>query len=346
MKASRYSPLQSLREGHWFKLICGASYQDLPSIRDLALVYTLAGADCIDVAADRAVIEAAREGIEIGGKMTGFPDRRPWLMVSLNDGEDPHFRKASFDPALCPIDCSRPCERICPANAIDAGGVIDRRCYGCGRCLPVCPLGIIETRSHQVEPRAIARMIEEMEIDAIEIHTSSGHETQFERLWQEIAPITKKLKILAISCPARENVTDYLTGIRETIGSLSCPLIWQTDGRPMSGDIGKGTTHPAIAMARQVLSKDLGGFVQLAGGTNARTVPKLEEMGLLGEIAGIAYGSYARALILPILDRCPAPYLENHPESLQTALDRALELVSPLKKRKGTLNSIVSVDRR
>ena len=29
-------------------------------MRDLALVYTLAGADCIDVAAEEAVIEAAR----------------------------------------------------------------------------------------------------------------------------------------------------------------------------------------------------------------------------------------------------------------------------------------------
>lgn len=36
------------------------SKQDLPAVRNLALVYTLAGADCIDVAADEAVIEAAR----------------------------------------------------------------------------------------------------------------------------------------------------------------------------------------------------------------------------------------------------------------------------------------------
>lgn len=36
------------------------AHQDLPAVRDLALVYTLAGADCIDVAAEEAVIEAAR----------------------------------------------------------------------------------------------------------------------------------------------------------------------------------------------------------------------------------------------------------------------------------------------
>lgn len=64
-----YRPLQSLQQGTWFKLICGASYQHLPAIRNLALVYALAGADCVDVAADPAVIAAAQEGIEAVAKV-------------------------------------------------------------------------------------------------------------------------------------------------------------------------------------------------------------------------------------------------------------------------------------
>ena len=55
--------LESLRSHQWFKLICGASYQHLPAIRNLALIYTLAGANCIDMAPDPATIAAAREGI-------------------------------------------------------------------------------------------------------------------------------------------------------------------------------------------------------------------------------------------------------------------------------------------
>jgi hypothetical protein len=85
--------------------------------------------------------------------------------------------------------------------------------------------------------------------------------------------------------------------------------VWQTDGRPMSGDIGKvcggvggwvgmhihthtclyihthtlththahtqGTAHPSIKLARKVLdildAHELPGHVQLAGGTNAYT---------------------------------------------------------------------------
>ncbi|MGF1674168.1 MAG: 4Fe-4S ferredoxin, partial [Rivularia sp. (in: cyanobacteria)] len=39
-----FDPLLSLKEGHWFKLICGASFQHLPAVRSLTLAYTLAGA--------------------------------------------------------------------------------------------------------------------------------------------------------------------------------------------------------------------------------------------------------------------------------------------------------------
>jgi hypothetical protein len=35
--------------------------QDLPRIRNLAFVYTLAGADCIDLSASDAVVTAAEE---------------------------------------------------------------------------------------------------------------------------------------------------------------------------------------------------------------------------------------------------------------------------------------------
>jgi hypothetical protein len=56
-------PLQSLREGKWIKFICGASNQDLPMIRNLCYIYTLAGVDCIDISADNAVLLAATSGI-------------------------------------------------------------------------------------------------------------------------------------------------------------------------------------------------------------------------------------------------------------------------------------------
>lgn len=353
-------PLQSLRSGQWVKLICGASYQDLTAIRSLALIYSLAGVDCIDMAADQAVITAAKEGIlaaqqlSVEAKQRGFPRFHfPWLMISLNDGEDPHFRKAQFDATCCPTDCLRPCEAICPAQAINQAGVIDQRCYGCGRCLPVCPLGLITTRSHRATPASIQSLLASGEIDALELHTQVGHESEFRTLWQAIAPRCDRLKILAISCPEETDVLAYLHYLNDLIQPLPCPLIWQTDGRPMSGDIGKGTTHAAIRLAQKVLASDLMGYVQLAGGTNGHTVTKLKEMGLLGNsrdyqqnslnrtftVSGVAYGSYARSLVLPILEELEnfpenslgSKQLEHYPALLWSAVSLAYSVVSDLK---------------
>jgi Fe-S-cluster-containing hydrogenase component 2 len=346
--------------GNWFKLICGASFQALPDIHSLVLAYTLAGADCIDIAADPAVITAAKEAIAIANTLRdraserGFGARGvPWLMVSLNDGEDPHFRKAQFDSTICPSDCPQPCLKVCPAGAIefnslnsieseqDCSGVIDSRCYGCGRCLPVCPSQIIQARSYVSAPNAIVPLIEKMEIDAIEIHTSVGHERDFKRLWDAIEPISHKLKLLAISCPDDPEYLDYIHTLYGIIHPLPCALIWQTDGRPMSGDIGAGTTHAAIELARKALTANLPGYIQLAGGTNHYTVPKLKTASLLKEqkshdrkisinarselISGVAYGSYARSLLLPIIEELA---ITNSQKITSNLLDRSHDSLS------------------
>ncbi len=348
------SPANSLVRGTWFKLICGASFGHLPAIRSLAIAYTLAGADCIDVAADLAVISAAIDGIKVANKLAQTDRYRdvpvtdlPWLMVSLNDGTDPHFRKAEFDPTQCPTDCSRPCEQICPADAIDFQGVIDSRCYGCGRCLPICPLGLITTRDRAATPSTIFPALAAGEIDAIEIHTQTGHLDDFLRLWGILAPVAHQLKLLAISCPDSSELISYLRSIHATISATYHPqplpfkLLWQTDGRPMSGDIGAGTTHAAIKLGEKVLGAKLPGYVQLAGGTNHYTVPKLRERQLLSptstsHVHGVAYGSYARVLLSSLLDeldtRTADPgKLEHHPDLLSAAVAISRELVGQLK---------------
>jgi len=389
-------PLQSLQAGHWFKLICGASYQYLPAVQQLAQVYALAGADCVDVAADPAVVAAAKAGLD----RVGLPPRdRPWLMVSLNDGEDPHFRKAQFDPATCPPDCARPCAQICPAAAIAPlpqvnQGVMADRCYGCGRCWPVCPYDRIASHSTFVDPAQLLPQLFALGIDALEIHTQVHHRQAFFDLWQRLKPWVARLKLLAISCPSAPGAVAYLWDLYEAIAPLPCALVWQADGRPMSGDIGPGTTHATLDFAQALLEHGPPGYVQVAGGTNAYTVPKLRQLGLLRPpsadpvplqgsawVAGAAYGSYARRWVAPLLEEMAigsigsieapdsprsasapdnwekswdnktdvlqklampapdatavapeAPLLHPNPnDPLQQALDRAKELVLPLK---------------
>jgi Fe-S-cluster-containing hydrogenase component 2 len=376
------TPLQSLKHGNWFKLICGASFQHLPAVRNLTLAYTLAGADCIDVAADPAVIGATQEALLVAQSLTedaqtrgfAFTGDLPLLMVSLNDGEDPHFRKAEFNSQDCPSDCSRPCEKICPAQAIsfnntkdDASGVIAEKCYGCGRCIPICPYSIIYTKSYISTPREIAPLIMSTGIEAVEIHTQVGRLAEFQRLWAAMTPWADKLKLVAISCNDGEGLIDYLKAIYDVIVPRPQFLIWQTDGRSMSGDIGDGTTIATVKLGQKVLTANLPGYVQLAGGTNSYTVPKLKAMGLLNDfglpildfglqdnnpkskiqnpkskIAGVAYGSYARVLLSPILDQLESKEvintdsqsnirLEAEPELLWEAVRLAHDLVSQIK---------------
>jgi len=368
-----YYPLRSLREGNWFKLICGASFQHLPAVRSLTLAYALAGADCVDIAADPAVAAAAQDGLRVAksfareAQLRGYgSESLPWLMISLNDGEDPHFRKAVFDPTTCPDACPRPCETICPARAIvfeqptdlsenspgSFSGVVESHCYGCGRCLPICPEQKISTYAHASTSEAIASLLL-TGVDAVEIHTQVGRFSDFKRLWEStIAPAVSRLKLIAVSCPDGEGLIEYLWALYDlisrdlmsnhAIAPLSHSLIWQTDGRPMSGDIGDGATRAAVKLGQKVLAAGLPGYVQLAGGTNSHTVSKLEAIGLLkGQstdsldgISGVAFGSYARVLLAPVLSQLEAqlsPALEDTPELLWQAVALAHSLISPLK---------------
>jgi hypothetical protein len=53
--------------------------------------------DCIDCAADTAVVAAVVEGVNAAKdvlKIGAF--QRPWIMISVNDDVDPHFRKAGL----------------------------------------------------------------------------------------------------------------------------------------------------------------------------------------------------------------------------------------------------------
>jgi Fe-S-cluster-containing hydrogenase component 2 len=326
-------PYGSLAAGSWFKLIGGASLQNLPTLSNLALVYTLAGADCIDVSADPAVIAAVGEAMVHGRRLAGFsPDAGPFLMVSLSDGDDPHFRKAHFDAERCPSDCPRPCLRICPVDAIAAGGIEALRCYGCGRCAPVCPLGLIEFRAWQPEVATIGALLADCPVDAVEIHTHRGNLAGFRRLWAGLVPVLPRLKLLAVSFPDEPGMREHLADLWEVMraGPLSdaarSHIVWQIDGLPMSGDLARGTARASVRFAREVSTWRLPGYLQLAGGTNDASVALARAAGLA--IGGIGYGSYARQLVQAQTETGP---LAEEPERLCRAVEQARALVCQLK---------------
>lgn len=348
--------LASLRAGTWFKLICGAANQDVVAIRNLAAVFALAGADCIDVSADPAVLRAARCGVAAAAEVAaalGVPEPRPWLMASVQDGaDDLHFRKAVIDGS-CPPDCDRPCERVCPADAFQLGDdstwrVLAERCYGCGRCLPVCPYDLLSAAQQPVSAKTIRRLLPL--VDALEIHTRPGHLAQFRALWAELGEgASEHLRMLAVSTPqlgaGMGAEMAAMEAVLATTASDRLLRMWQLDGRPMSGDVGAGATVPAVELAAHVTRArplpfgDGRFFVSVAGGTNDRTVDVLRSRGLRAAgapplVHGVAYGSYARKRVGRVLSQLPDGEwaIEAHPLLLAQAVEAAAAIVRPLKR--------------
>ena len=355
---SRLPPERALAAGRWVKFIAGASNQDLASIEDCAGIYALAGVHCIDVAADGAVVAAARRGIAWARQRhseaisASTPWQEPWLMVSLSDGEDPHFCKAWFDPLRCPPSCSRPCERICPALAIPSAqgdasaavGILEKRCYGCGRCLPVCPLGLIEKRQQLLLPMAVAPLLAELQPDAVELHTSAGRADAFSARVAQLQESALPLARVGVSCGLEghgispDGLSRELWHRYSVLRKAGFAPLWQLDGRPMSGDVGAGTAHAAIRLLERVAPQAPPGPLQLAGGTNSHSLERLNRRlanhgGSLvhAPVAGIAFGGVARRLLQPFLLEAEqrGGRLLDVPSLCNAALAAASQLVEP-----------------
>jgi Fe-S-cluster-containing hydrogenase component 2 len=351
------APELALARGRWVKLICGASNHDLAAIEDLCALYSLVGVDCIDVAADPAAVAAARRGIawaedqclsqlqgQLQSQFQSQPQafQRPWLMVSLSDGDDPHFRKASFDPGLCPADCPRPCQRVCPALAIGpVGGVEADRCYGCGRCRPACPLGLIDERQTLLRGAAVPALLAELGPDAVEIHTRIGRGEAFAARLQQVLSSGVPLRRLAVSCGLEHDGAEPASArqlgaeLWQRFGLLrqaGLRPLWQLDGRPMSGDVGVGTARAAVALLRAVRPWAPPGPLQLAGGTNGASLALLPAG---SGAAGVAFGGMARSLLQPLLLQAEArgTPLRELADLRPLALALARGLVDPWRQR-------------
>ena len=320
----------------WVKLICGASNEDIIAIEDLCAIYSAAGVDYIDVAAEQSIVQAARNGIKWAKEFFGSS---PGLMISISDGKDIHFRKAKFDPLLCPPNCPRPCENICPTSAIDNFGITENKCYGCGRCINSCPLNLITEYEYNLSKNDLSLILRNTKPDAVEIHTEISSIEPFLKIINIIKNTKIKLKKLSVSCGLNQSAKEpkepkellkALWERYEILTELNIPIIWQLDGRPMSGDLAPSAGRDAVKLFEKIGSNLPPGLIQLAGGTNANTH---ELLNINNYPDGIAFGGYARKIMQPFIEFASKnnKKLYEYPESMAAAIQEAKKLIQPWK---------------
>ncbi len=320
----------------WIKLICGASNEDIVAIEDLCAIYTAAGVDYIDVAAEESIVHAAKKGINWAKKLF---KNSPGLMISISDGNDIHFRKAKFDPIKCPPHCPRPCEKVCPTFAIDHFGIKESKCYGCGRCINSCPLNLISEYEYNLSKGDLASTLQKIKPDAVEIHTEINRIDAFAKVADILKNSKTKLEKISISCGLNqsakkseepEDLVKALWDRYDILNELNIPLIWQLDGRPMSGDLAPTTSRDAVKLFETIGSDLPPGLIQLAGGTNEKTHEFLNSNNLPD---GIAFGSSARKIMQPLIEFAHKKNkrLYEDPERIAFAIKKAQKFLEPWK---------------
>ena len=317
----------------WVKLICGASNEDILAIEDLCAIYSAAGVDYIDVAAEESIVRAARNGIKWSEKYFGTS---PGLMISISDGKDIHFRKAKFDPIKCPPNCPRPCEKTCPTFAIDNSGIKESKCYGCGRCINSCPLNLIYEYEYNLSKNDLPSTLQTIKPDAVEIHTEINRIDSFMKVVHILKNAENKLKKISVSCGLNQSTKDPKDLLKalweryEILTELNVPLIWQLDGRPMSGDLAATTGKDTVKLFERIGSHLPPGLIQLAGGTNGRTH---EFLSINNYPDGIAFGSSARKIMQPFIEFSNKhnKRLYEYPERMALAIKKAQKFLEPWK---------------
>lgn len=313
----QHAAWQALRERRFFKLILGGSFTDTAKAARLAAVYAAAGADCIDIAPDAAVLEAVAEGL------SALPpcQPRPLVMVSLPLDPDPHFRKIELNEPLC-ILCGA-CVPVCPTEAIEMTSrdllISQPLCYGCGRCPVVCPTEALTLNPVLPDPEAVIALLAHPIVEAVEIH--STHADAY--MWPAFearygAALAGKLVSVCFrpQCLSATQAGAFVRCMREAAARMrpDVPLIVQIDGEPMAGSAEAPNGSQAALEAAEAFWPQYAALcplVTISGGVNAQTASYLRQA-RYAFVAGVGMGTVARRHVWDCLEPAPDDAQATH----------------------------------
>ena len=304
--------------GHLFKLICGAGNEDSNEVYKLCYVYTLAGANSIDMSANIEVVKSAIKGIndaeEVLKKRNVKNYIKPFLTVSVGMPGDHHVRKANIITDNC-TDCNA-CIPVCPTDAIpDILTIIEDRCIGCGACGVACQDDAIGYSHKEIELEYVLKKCIELGVENIELHASIEDDESVLFEWELINRLNPNG--FNSVCIDRGYLSNHALKNRLEKMLEICPdrMIVQADGIPMSG--GKDdyrTTLQAVACADIIDKFSLPVHILLSGGTNRVSIELSEKCEV--PYAGVAIGTFARHLIYK--------YINNPEFPEKTLIDKAV----------------------
>ncbi|HSA07600.1 MAG TPA: LdpA C-terminal domain-containing domain [Candidatus Gastranaerophilales bacterium] len=304
---SKERVLNALETGSFRKIICGASNTSEKQVERLSLVYSLCGAEVIDISAYKHIYNAAKRGIIAASEIAGLkPDiypkfNIPAIMKSLNVGDDKHFKKANFNLTRC-ISCLE-CVKTCQSGALskDSGKSTfeSEKCYGCARCVEACQQNAVTMV--KVDRNAEEDKPDIGKFDALEIHTGNSSIEEVKRFVDFNKNIMEKANFISVSVDSmRFNSAELLEYVNSVINMFKDKIIVQIDGISMRGGTKNSSTVQTIAAAAVLLDAKVNAYIQLSGGTNHLTSDFVNLAGL--KISGIGYGTFAKKIILSYIE--------------------------------------------
>jgi ferredoxin len=324
---NRYDELKGIFERReYFKVVCGAGNEDAEEVRKLSLVYTLAGANGIDVSANVEVVKSSIAGVakayELAEKLDKKIKHRPFINVSIGMRGDPHIRKARVDQALC-THCGA-CLAVCLRQAItDTHQIVEKRCIGCGDCARVCLVSAVSFFDKRNELKKILPECLKEGTETFELHAIIPDDESVMADWQMMTGILENNFISM--CLDRSQLSDahLIRRIKAAAELAPGRMIVQADGVPMSGgEDDYNTTLQAVAISDVIAKSKLPVMILTSGGTNSKTGELLKMCGVRAH--GVAIGTFARKLIVEQLAR---PDFDSNIEVVQAAVEIAEKLV-------------------
>lgn len=309
---SRFHVLQQLlKDGKYFKLVCGAGNENAEEVFKLSLVYTLAGANGFDVSANPEIVTACHQGIKLAYKLQNDINVQipimPFITVSVGMPGDHHVRKAIINDNC--VECDL-CIPACPTDAITSDLIVVKDlCIGCGDCEAACPPKI-----SAIEYEHNAKLLAEILPKCIQ---AGAENIELHAAVEDDVTIMEELKVICDSLPSnfismcldRYHLSNVhlIKRIKQAESIAGDRLMIQADGVPMSGGSDdENTTLQAIAIAdiinKELLTKEKKYRnipILLSGGTNSHTGILAKKFNV--PFNGVSIGTHARKIIKNII---------------------------------------------